>query len=322
MGSPKIPLLALVGPTAAGKSALALEVARRLGNEIISADSAQVYRGLDIGTAKPSAAEQRLIRHHLIDLVDPDEDYSVADYQRDARPLIARQWHQGRLPFIVGGTGLYLQAVTADYAFGSRGKDEALRRRLNAEAAAAGPEVLHRRLQRLDPAAAAKIHPNDRRRIIRALEVYTLEGRPISQQVERTEKRESPYQLLTFGLTRPRPLLYRAIEERTEEMLARGMLDEVRGLLERGYPRHSPGLQILGYRQLAAYLDGETTLAEAAAAIKQETRRLAKRQLTWFRRDREIIWLERPAEGSLAGPAEIIVGAVKEIFGYTENKIG
>lgn len=322
MGSPKIPLLVLAGPTAAGKSALAMEVAQRLGTEIISADSAQVYRGLDIGTAKPDAGEQKLVRHHLIDLVDPDEDYSAADYQRDARQLIARLWRQGRLPFMVGGTGLYLQAVIADYAFGSRGKDEALRRRLNEEAAAAGLEALYRRLKRLDPAAAAKIHPRDRRRIIRALEVYMLEGKPISQQVERTKKQESPYRLLLFGLTRPRPLLYRLIEERTEGMLARGFLDEVKGLLESGYPRSSPGLQILGYRHLAAYLAGETEWAEAVAAIKKETRRLAKRQLTWFRRERRIIWIELPEKSGLTGPAEKIVGAVKEIFGYEENSIG
>ncbi len=315
MGSPKIPLLALVGPTAAGKSALAMEVARRLGTGIISADSAQVYRGLDIGTAKPDAAEKRLIRHHLIDLVEPDEDYSVADYQRDARQLIARLWRQGRLPFIVGGTGLYLQAVIADYAFGSRGKDEALRKRLNEEAEAAGPEALHRRLEGIDPAAARKIHPRDRRRIIRALEVYALEGTPISQQVERTKKQEPPYRLLLFGLTRPRPLLYRLIEERTEAMLARGFVDEVKGLLERGYPRSSPGLQILGYRQLAAYIAGEMEREEAVAAIKRETRRLAKRQLTWFRREQRIIWIELPERSGLAAPAEKIVKTAKEIFG-------
>lgn len=311
--SPKIPLLALVGPTAAGKSELALQLARELGTDIISVDSAQVYRGLDIGTAKASAAEQKLVKHHLIDLVNPDEDYSVADYQRDARRVIASQWRRRRLPFLVGGTGLYLRAVIAGYAFGEKGKDEALRARLEAEADDGGTEALHQRLGRLDPAAAAKIHPRDRRRIIRALEVYALEGSPISRQVEDTQKREPPYRLLLYGLTLPRPQLYRAIEKRTERMLAEGFIEEVRGLLEQGYRRSSPGLQILGYRQLAAFIAGEMGREEAVTEIKTQTRRLAKRQLTWFRRERNIIWLDRTA-----GPEGIVkkIGdTAKEIFG-------
>lgn len=310
----KIPLLALVGPTAAGKSALAMRIALRLETDIISADSAQVYRGLDIGTAKPTAVEQKLVRHHLIDLVEPDEDYSVADYQRDARQMIERLWHRGRLPFIVGGTGLYLRAVIENYAFGTRGKDEALRARLNKEADSAGSAALHHRLKRLDPAAAAKIHPRDRRRIIRALEVFTLEGRPISGQVERTRKRESPYRLLLFGLTLPRPLLYRLIEERVEAMLAQGFIEEVEQLLRRGYPRSSPGLQILGYRQIAAFIAGEMERKEAVAEIKKQTRRLAKRQLTWFRREPDITWLDRAAEDGSDCLADKISDQVKEIL--------
>ena len=311
-----IPLLALVGPTAAGKSDLAMRVARRLETDIISVDSAQVYRGLDIGTAKPTAEEQRLVRHHLIDLVEPDQDYSVADYQRQARQVITGLRQRGRLPFMVGGTGLYLRAVTRGYAFGDRGGDENLRRRLGAEADRYGAGALHRRLERLDPAAAAKIHPRDRRRIIRALEVFTLEGSPISGQVERTEKQEDrPYRLLLFGLTLPRPELYRAIEERTDRMLARGFAGEVEGLLERGYPRSSPGLQILGYRQIAAHIEGEAGWEETVGEIKKQTRRLAKRQLTWFRREREIIWLDRCAESGPEAWADKISGAAKEIFG-------
>ncbi|MGB4124897.1 MAG: tRNA (adenosine(37)-N6)-dimethylallyltransferase MiaA [Dethiobacteria bacterium] len=310
----KIPLLALVGPTAAGKSELAMRVAQRLETDIISADSAQVYRGLDIGTAKPTADEQKLVRHHLIDLVEPDEEYSVADYQRDARQLIDRLWRRGRLPFMVGGTGLYLQAVIENYAFGTRGKDEALRARLNAEADRAGLEALYQRLKKVDPAAAAKIHPRDRRRIIRALEVFTLEGRPISEQVERTRKGESPYQLLLFGLTLPRPLLYRNIEERVEEMLARGFIEEVARLLGRGYPRNCPGLQILGYRQIAAFIAGEMDREEAVAEIKKQTRRLAKRQLTWFRRDKRISWLDLSAEEVFDRVDYKISDQVKEIF--------
>lgn len=308
----KIPLLVLAGPTAAGKSALALRLAPLLETDIISADSAQVYRGLDIGTAKPSAEEQRRVRHHLIDMVEPDEDYSVARYQRDARQLIDRLWSSGRLPFMVGGTGLYLRAVTENYAFGRRGGEQVLRRRLEAEAESAGSEALHERLKVHDPAAAARIHPRDRRRIIRALEVFTLEGSPISAQVERTRKGDSPYRLLIFGLTLPRPLLYSAIEERVEAMLKRGLLEEVRRLLSRGYPRSSPGLQILGYRQLAACVAGEISHEEAVREIKTQTRRLAKRQLTWFRRDRGIQWLDASAAGGMERAAEIISRRVKE----------
>lgn len=319
--APGIPLLALAGPTAAGKSELALRVARLLDTEIISVDSAQVYRGLDIGTAKPTAAERRAVRHHLIDLVEPDEDYSVADYQRDARGVIAALWRRGRLPFMVGGTGLYLRAVVEDYAFGAGGKDEALRERLHAEAEARGAEALHRRLQGLDPAAAARIHPRDRRRIVRALEVFTVEGRPISRQVERTRERPSPYDLLLFGLTQPRPQLYRSIEERTEGMMARGFVGEVERLLEGGIPRSAPGMQILGYRQIAAALCGEMDLGEAVAGIKTETRRLAKRQLTWFRRDRRITWLERSAGEGPESLAHRIVARAKEILGGKENRI-
>ncbi len=314
--SEKIPLLVLAGPTAAGKSALAMRLAPLLNTDIISADSAQVYRGLDIGTAKPTAEEQKLVRHHLIDLVYPDEDYSVADYQRDARRVIEELWSRGRLPFLAGGTGLYLQAVIDNYAFGKSGGDRALRERLSAEADSKGPEALHERLKMIDPAAAEKIHPRDRRRIIRALEVFILEGRPISEQPVLTRQQESPYQVLIFGLTLPRPQLYRSIEDRVETMMAQGFFEEVQMLLRRGYSRSAPGMQVLGYRQLAACIDGEMTREEALAEIKKETRRLAKRQLTWFRRDPRIVWLNRSTENGLEKLAETISRQVKEIFVY------
>ncbi len=310
----KIPLLVLAGPTAAGKSALAMRLAPLLETDIISADSAQVYRGLDIGTAKPSADEQKLVRHHLIDLVAPDQNYSVADYQRDAQRLIGKLWSRGRFPFMVGGTGLYLRAVTENYAFGERGGDKAFRERLAAEVDSAGSAALHERLKRLDPAAAARIHPRDRRRIIRALEIFHLEGRLISAQVARTRQQESPYRLLILGLTLPRPLLYRTIEERVEAMLERGFFEEVETLLRRGYSRSSPGLQVLGYRQLAACIAGEISREEAVAEIKKQTRRLAKRQLTWFRREPRIVWLDRAAEEGPERLAEKISRRIKEIF--------
>lgn len=310
----KIPLLVLAGPTAAGKSALALHLAQLLKTDIISADSAQVYRGLDIGTAKPTQAEQKMVRHHLIDLVDPDEDYSVADYQLAAKHLIKELWKRGRLPFMVGGTGLYLNAVTENYVFGKQGGDRGFRERLEAEADCRGVEALHRRLKKIDPAAAERIHHRDRRRIIRALEVYELAGSPISSQVARTRKQESPYRVLIFALTLPRPQLYRSIEERVERMMAGGFYEEVQGLLRQGYPRRCPGLQILGYRQLAASAAGEMLLNEAVAEVKIQTRRLAKRQLTWFRRDPRIIWFDCFSGDGVEQAAKIIDRRVKETF--------
>jgi tRNA dimethylallyltransferase len=309
-GKRKIPLLVLVGPTAVGKSRLALEVAPRIGAEIISADSAQVYRYMDIGTAKPTAREQELVKHHLIDLVDPDQDFSVSDFQREADRVISQLYRGGKLPFMVGGTGLYVNAVIDRYVFQGRGKNIGLRRQLQQAAREQGLEVLYRRLAEVDPAAAAKIHPNDQKRIIRALEVYYQDGIPISRQVELTRRQESPYRLLMFGLNMEREELYRRIDRRVEEMMAAGFLEETRRLLEKGFKPDSPGLQVLGYRQLVRYLENGKGWKETVAEIKKETRQLAKRQLTWFRRDRRIIWLQ--AEDGLEALEELISRAVKE----------
>lgn len=317
---PGPPLTALVGPTASGKSALALKVAQLLQAEIISADSAQVYRQLDIGTAKPAPREQALVPHHLIDMVEPDRDFSVADYQKAAHRVIAEVLARGRLPFLVGGTGLYIKAVTDRYAFGDRGKNEALREQLARLGEEQGHGFLYQRLAELDPEAASKIHPRDSRRIIRALEVYILEERPISRQTAETAKRKPAYNLFIFGLAMPRPLLYRRIDERVDAMLEQGFLEEVRGLLRMGYGPEAPGLQILGYRQLAGYLRGESGWEETVAEIKKQTRRLAKRQLTWFRRDKRITWLEAGEEGDDL-PAEIISTRMKEIFPPQANKM-
>lgn len=317
----KPPLLVLVGPTAAGKTALALQVASRLHTDVICADSAQVYRHMDIGTAKPTPAEQALVKHHLIDLIDPDQEFSAAAYQSAAYRIISRMELRGRLPFMVGGTGLYVKAVTDRYAFGVKGKNLLLREQLSAEARDAGIATLYNRLTRLDPRAAAKIHPRDQRRIIRALEVYYEAGRPISEQVEQTRQQDPPFNLLIFGLTMPRALLYRRIEQRVETMLDQGFLEETRALLKKGYTPDSPGLQILGYRQLIRYLNGETGWEEAIGEIKQQTRHLAKRQLTWFRKDERINWLEIKAETGSDAPAEIICARLKEILPSQANNM-
>lgn len=317
----KLPLLALVGPTAVGKSDLALKIASRLQAEIICADSAQVYRYLEIGTAKPTILEQSYVPHHLIDLVDPDQDFSAAAYQKAAFATLDALHLRERLPILVGGTGLYVRAVTDAYAFGTEGKDETIRERLNREARETGLELLYRRLQEIDPDAAAKIHPNDQRRIIRALEYFTLEGKPISGQVEQTLKREQPFNLLIFGLTMSREKLYRRIERRVEKMLAQGFLEEVAKLIQIGYQPDCPGLQILGYRQLTAYIQGQMQWEEAVAEIKVQTRRLAKRQFTWFRRDPRIMWLDMEEEAGTEEQAEIIYRRVKEKLPLQANSI-
>lgn len=311
--SDKIPLIILAGPTAVGKTAVALELARLLQTDIISADSAQVYRGLDIGTAKPTLEEQEIVRHHLIDLVNPDQNYSAADYQKDADQVIMHMWKQGKIPLMVGGTGLYIKAVTDRFAFGEKGANQKLRNDFIRQCEQEGQEQLYEKLQRVDPVAAAKIHPNDRKRIIRALEVYALEGKPISAQVSKTKSVNSPYHLLYHGLTMEREQLYKRIERRVELMLAAGLLDEAKKLFETGYSRDSPGLQILGYRQLTEHLAGNISLDNAIAEIKKQTRNLAKRQLTWFRREEAIEWHIINNQLTFSDIAENIYSRVKEM---------
>lgn len=291
-GNQKIPLLVIAGPTAVGKSELALQVARQLKTEIVSADSAQVYRYMDIGTAKPSAEEQKRIKHHLIDLIDPDQPFSVADYQNAANEIINKLWSAKKLPLMVGGTGLYIRAVTTAYAFGNKGADFNTRKSYEREAIRFGLSYLYQKLQDLDPEAARKIHPNDQKRIIRALEVYSLEGKPISEQVTQTRMTETPFKTILFGLNMDRDALYERIEKRVEKMLKKGFLEEVRSLKKKGFGEADPGLQILGYRQLFAYLEGNAGWEDTVIDIKKETRNLAKRQLTWFRREKEITWID------------------------------
>ncbi len=309
----RIPLIILAGPTAAGKTALALKLARLLKTDIISADSAQVYRGLDIGTAKPTLQEQEKVRHHLIDLVNPDQNYSAADYQKDADQVIMNLWQKNKLPFIAGGTGLYIKAVTDRFAFGAKGADQSLRDNFLKQSKLEGLEQLYKKLKQVDPEAASKIHPNDRKRIIRALEVYTLEGKPISDQVSNTRTKINPYRLFFYGLTMEREQLYARIDKRVDLMLEAGLLDEVRALLEKGYTRDSPGLQILGYRQLTEHLEGKITLDNAVTEIKKQTRNLAKRQLTWFRREKAIEWHIINSQVNISDIAENIYSKVKDM---------
>lgn len=289
-------LWVILGPTAVGKSQVAVEVAGLVDGEVVVADSMQVYRGLDLGTAKLREDEKiahngRYIPHHLVDIVAPDEPFSVAVYQKLAREAIDDIARRGKLPLLVGGTALYLRAVTEPtYHFPPPGQD-GLRQALRREAAENGAAFLHQKLAHVDPATAARLHPHDVRRVVRALEVYYLTGQPFSAW--RTGKpEEKPYDLRLFGLNLPRPLLYARINRRAEAMVARGWVEEVKGLLARGYKPELPALQGLGYRHIVAYLQGKCDREEMLRLIQRDTRRFAKRQLTWFRRDGRIRWLD------------------------------
>lgn len=305
-------LLVITGPTAVGKSAVAVAVAKKTGGEIISADSVQVYRGLNIGAAKPSLTERETVPHHLIDIVAPSQNYTVAHFQRQATTLITDLQKQGKLPILVGGTGLYLRALVKGYAFAENAEDEILRLRLRQEAKDLSPEVLHGKLASVDPQTAAKLHPNDLRRVIRALEVYEKSQQSISEQLAATPQ-ENIYDTLFFCLTMPRELLYNKIEARVEEMLAAGLVDEVRKLLASGVSPKAKSMQSLGYKQIVAYLLGELSLEAAVVEIKRDTRRFAKRQLTWFRRERELIWLDLAEYNDSSDP---VANISNKIAGY------
>jgi tRNA dimethylallyltransferase len=285
-------LLCLLGPTAVGKTEIAIELAQRLNAEIISIDSRQIYRQMDIGTAKPTPKEQQAARHHLIDCVDISQPFSVADYQFLADTAIADIQTRGKHVLLAGGAGLYFRAVV-DGLFEGPGADPSLRERLQQEAAQHGVDVLHERLRACDPKSADRIHPNNIVRVIRALEVYELTGIPMSEHQQQWHPENQRYPFIAFCLTMPRVLLYHRIEQRVDVMLANGLIAEVESLLAEGYSRDTVALQSFGYRELIAYLDGKCTYIEAISQLKQNTRRFAKRQLTWFRKDTRIEWIDR-----------------------------
>ena len=286
------PLIVIVGPTAVGKTELSLRLAERLPVEIVSADSTQVYRGLDIGTDKVPAEVRRRIAHHLIDIRDPDEPYSVADFQRDAAAAIEDIRRRGRYPVLVGGTGFYVTALLYGYGFQPMPPDPALRRRLQEEYERLGPEAMHRRLAEIDPERAAKIHPHDRKRLVRALEIWYQTGRRPSELFPR--RRQPRFDARCYGLTDERERVYRAIAERVDRQLARGLVDEVRHLLDAGYSPQLPALQALGYKEIIGYLRGDYDLAEARRRLIRNTRHYAKRQWTWFRHQMDDVrWFHR-----------------------------
>ena len=288
----KSKLLCLLGPTAVGKTEIAIQLAQHLDAEIISVDSRQIYRQMDIGTAKPTSEEQQAARHHLIDCVNISQPFSVADYQSLADTAIADIQNRGKQVLLVGGAGLYFRAVV-DGLFEGPAADAALRERLEQEAAQHGVDVLYERLRTCDPESAERIHPNNVVRVIRALEVYELTGIPMSEHQQQWCQENQRYPFTAFCLTMPRALLYRRIEQRVDVMLGNGLIAEVESLLAAGYARDTVALRSFGYKELIAYLDGKCTYLEAVEQLKQNTRRFAKRQLTWFRKDTRIEWLDR-----------------------------
>ena len=303
------PLLVIVGPTATGKTAVAVECCLRLGGEIVSADSMQVYRHLDIGTAKPTPEERRGVAHHCLDLVEPDEEYSVARYRQHAEAAIADIHARGKLPVLCGGTGLYVKAVLYGLDLPIAAADWDLRKRLEDEAQRLGAAGLHERLRQVDPQAAARIHPHNIRRVVRALEVFALTGRPLSSY-HRLDRQPAPqYNVLAFGLNLPRAELYRRIDARVEAMMQRGLLEEVRWLLDHGYSERLVAMKGLGYRQLAPHLRGEVDLDTAVYIIKRDTRHYARRQLTWFRAESALQWLDLATAGDPAAAADTICDA-------------
>jgi tRNA dimethylallyltransferase len=286
------PIIALVGPTATGKTEVGIRLAEALDGEIISADSQAVYRGMDIGTAKPTTEERTRILFHLLDVADPDDRFTVARFVELAEVTLSDIRERQKQPLLVGGTGLYVKALLEGFGLTSTPADLDLRARLDAESAAHGAPALHRRLAEVDPAAASKIHPNDRIRIVRALEVFERTGEPMSAQHARDADIRVRRPSIRFGLTAPREELNERIDRRVDSMVLRGLVEEVQELLRRGYTSRNPPLRSLGYNEICGVLAGETTLTAAIEEIKRNTRRFAKRQLTWFRADPEIHWID------------------------------
>lgn len=290
----KRPLIVLTGPTAVGKTSLSVELAKCIGGEIISADSMQVYKGMDIGSAKIMESEMSGVPHHLIDVLEPWEEFNVVVFQQKCKECMEGIYERGHIPILAGGTGFYIQAVLKDIDFTANDENTQYRNDLEELAKEKGPEHLHQMLLEVDPESAEAIHANNVKRVIRALEYFYLTGEKISQHNEREAEKENAYNACYFVLNDERSLLYQRIEQRVDEMVNNGLVEEVKGLVKKGCKREMVSMQGLGYKEIVDYLDGKCTLDEAIYVIKRDTRHFAKRQLTWFKRESEVIWIDKP----------------------------
>ncbi len=303
MKQEKKPLVILSGPTAVGKSSLSIELAKQINGAIISADSMQVYRYMDIGSAKITPEEMRGVPHYLVDFLMPDEEFHVVKFQEYAKQALEKIYADGQIPIVVGGTGFYIQALLYDIDFTTEQEDSVYRTKLEEEAKKYGNDYLHERLRQVDKESADAIHPNNVKRVIRALEFYEKTGNKISEHNENERKKESPYRFAYFVLDDDRTKIYEQIDRRVDKMCEMGLIEEVKRLKEMGFTKDMVSMQGLGYKEILDYLDGNLTLEQAIYILKRDTRHFAKRQLTWFRREREVQWIE------------------KADFGYDEKKI-
>lgn len=285
------PLIVLTGPTAVGKTGLSIRLAKALNGEIISADSMQVYRHMDIGSAKITKEEMAGIPHHLIDVLEPVEEFNVVIFQKMAKEALEGIYDRGRVPIVAGGTGFYIQALAYDIDFTETDEDPSLRRELEQTAKEKGAQYLHQMLREADPASAERIHANNIKRVIRAIEFYRQTGTKISEHNQEERRKQSPYDLFYYVLNMERQSLYERIDRRVDQMIRDGLIEEVRELAAMGCTRDMVSMQGLGYKEILDYLDGRSSLEEAVCLIKRDTRHFAKRQLTWFKRERDVRWL-------------------------------
>ena len=289
----KKPIIVLTGPTAVGKTEISIELAKAAGGEIISADSMQVYKQMDIGTAKIKKEQMQGVTHYMIDEWNPDEEFNVMIFQKCVKEIMEDIYNRGKIPILVGGTGFYIQAVLNDIAFTKEKQGDEIRADLQNLAKEKGAEYLHNMLREIDPKSAEDIHANNIKRVIRALEYYHQTGQKMSRHNEEERQKESPYEFVYFVLNAPREQLYQRIDRRVDQMMSEGLVEEVKRLKEMGCTKEMVSMQGLGYKEILAYLDGEYALDEAVYTIKRDTRHFAKRQLTWFRRERQVTWIQK-----------------------------
>ena len=306
------PMVVLTGPTAVGKTELSIRLAEALDGEIISADSMQVYKKMNIGTAKIRKEEMRGIPHHLIDVLDPAEEFNVARFQEMAKEALAGIYERGKIPLVVGGTGFYIQGLLYDIDFTREEQDKSFRERLQKKAEEEGAGAVHQMLEKVDSVSAGKIHPNNVKRVIRALEFYHLNGRPISEHNEEEARKKSPYQSAYFVLNQERQTLYERINRRVDLMMEEGLIGEVKSLVEEGYGRNLVSMQGIGYKEVFDYLEGEISLEETTERIKKDTRHFAKRQLTWFGREKEVIMIDKDKFETEEKILEHMLGILRE----------